>query len=170
MTGDSGFQRAAADAGARPAVLRPGEAARAIGIQPSTLRVYAQRFAELLGDDAAGSGRSGYRVFGERDVAVLRQAKALLERGFTYQDAAARLRETQPSRPAGARRRERSDGGRTDPDLAGRLAILEQAVDAWRALAEERAAEVAALRAELRALHERLAAPARYPQSRLRTR
>src|SRR5438094_8452026 len=107
MTSDSGFERPVAASGGRPAVLRPGEAARAIGIKSSTLRVYAQRFADLLGEDAAGSGRSGYRVFAERDVAVLREAKALLERGFTYEDAAARLRAAghgaEPGRSTAAR-------------------------------------------------------------------
>ena len=136
-------------------VMRPGEAGRAIGVKPSTLRVYAQRFADLLSEDASGSGHSGYRVFSQQDVALLRQARELLERGLTYERAASQLRGAgQGSRSAAPRRRE---GLRApDPEVGTRLAILEQAVQAWRALAEERAAEVAQLKRELRDLQERL--------------
>ena len=132
------------------ALLRPGEAGRAIGIKPSTLRIYAQRFADLLTDDAAG-GQGGYRVFTEADVAVLRQAKTLLERGFTYERAAAELRPAAST--SSGRRRERRAAPRDD--VGDRLAILEQAVQAWRALAEERGAEIAALKQELRELRAR---------------
>src|SRR5438128_8389381 len=95
--------------GGRTATMRPGEAGRAIGVKPSTLRVYAQRFAELLSEHATGSGDGGYRVFTEEDVALLREARALLERGFTYERAAAQLRGATSVRSAGARRRGRVD-------------------------------------------------------------
>ena len=95
-----------------PAVLRPGEAGRAIGIKPSTLRIYAQRFADLLSEDAGGSGHNGYRVFSQQDVALLRQARELLERGLTYERAASQLRgaghgSRAPSAPAPPRERPR---------------------------------------------------------------
>src|SRR3712207_1048540 len=80
------------DDGGAPTVMRPGEAGRAIGIKPSTLRVYAQRFADLLSDDAAGAGQNGYRVFSQEDVALLRRARELLERGLTYGRVAEQLR------------------------------------------------------------------------------
>ena len=139
-----------------PAVLRPGEAGRAIGVRPSTLRVYAQRFADLLSEDAGGSGHNGYRVFSQQDVALLRQARELLERGLTYDRAASQLRGAgHAARPAAASRRREPARG-SDGEVDGRMAPLEQAVQAWRALAEERAAEVAQLKRELRDLQERL--------------
>jgi DNA-binding transcriptional MerR regulator len=148
--------------GGTPAMLRPGEAGLAIGIKPSTLRVYAQRFADLLSDDAGGSGHNGYRLFSERDVALLREAKALLERGFTYQRAASQLRAAGhgPATPSAAPRRRGAERA-AEADVGGRLAILEQAVQAWRALAEERAAEVGQLKREVRDLQERLALASR---------
>ncbi|HEY3107579.1 MAG TPA: MerR family transcriptional regulator [Chloroflexota bacterium] len=157
--------------GAAPAVLRPGEAGRAVGVKPSTLRVYAQRFADLLSEDAGGSGHNGYRVFSEQDVALLRQARELLERGLTYERAASQLRGAgHGSRPSAAPRRR--EGARApDSGVDGRLAILEQAVQAWRALAEERAAEVRLLKQELRDLQERLALAQRAaPLTRARPR
>ena len=156
-------------AGGTPAVMRPGEACRAVGVKPSTLRVYAQRFADLLSEDAGGSGHNGYRVFTEQDVALLRQARELLERGLTYERAASQLRGAgHGARPLAAPRRR---DGAADSDVGARLAILEQAVQAWRALAEERAAEVALLKQELRDLQERLALAQRAaPPSRTRPR
>ena len=123
-------------------LYRPGEAGRMVGIKPSTLRVYAQRFAELLSDDATAADRPGYRLFTDQDVTLLRQAKELLDRGFTYERAAAQLRGQRPARPAAPPRRA--------PDISA----LDSAVQAWKALADERASEVAELRAEVRALRE----------------
>jgi DNA-binding transcriptional MerR regulator len=128
-------------------LYRPGEAGRMVGIKPSTLRVYAQRFAELLSDEATAADRPGYRLFTEQDVDLLRQARELLDRGFTYERAAAQLRGNRPTRPAQPGRR---SGSGTD------VSALEGAVQAWRALAEERGAEVSELRAEVRALREML--------------
>jgi DNA-binding transcriptional MerR regulator len=151
------------------AVLRPGEAGRAIGIKPSTLRIYAQRFADLLSEDAGGSGHNGYRVFSQQDVAVLRQARELLERGLTYERAASQLRGAGHGSRAPASPRRREGARAADPELGQRLAILEQAVQAWRALAEERAAEVAQLKRELRELQDHLAPPRRAaPSARAR--
>ena len=118
-----------------------------VGIKPSTLRVYVQRFAELLSDDATAADRPGYRLFTEQDVDLLRQARELLDRGFTYERAAAQLRGNRPTRPVPPPRR---SGGTAD------VSALESAVQAWRALADERGAEVTELRAELRALQEML--------------
>src|SRR5262247_857249 len=55
-------------------LYRPGEAGRAVGVKPSTLRVYVQRFSDLLSDDATAAERPGYRLFTERDVTLLKQA------------------------------------------------------------------------------------------------
>src|SRR5207248_9470540 len=147
------------------AVMRPGEAGRAIGVKPSTLRIYAQRFADLLSEDAGGSGHNGYRVFSQQDVALLRQARQLLERGLTYERAASHLRGAgHGSRPSAVPRR-REGARAADPEVGQRLAILDQAVQAWRALAEERAAEVAQLKQEVRDLQARLALERRAPPS-----
>jgi DNA-binding transcriptional MerR regulator len=133
----------------RDRFLRPGEAAEAIGIKPSTLRVYVQRFGELLSDDANAGERDGGRLYTERDVDTLRRARELIARGLTYERALAELR-------GGPSRRPRQvAGGESNPVTLG-LQALEQAVDAWRQLAEERADEIAQLRAELRRLQEML--------------
>lgn len=126
-------------------MLRPGEAAEAIGIKPSTLRVYVQRFADLLGDDATAA--DGHRFYSERDVETLRRAKELIARGLTYERAYRELR--------GAPRSKRVEAADTTPVIVG-LQALEQAVDAWRQLAEERANEIAGLRAEIQRLQEML--------------
>jgi DNA-binding transcriptional MerR regulator len=134
--------------------FRPGEAAEAIGIKPSTLRVYVQRFGELLGDDANAAERDGGRLYTERDIDTLRRAKELIARGLTYERALAELR-------GGAGRRGRPGAERPmasaepNPVVMG-LQALEQAVEAWRQLAEARADEIAELRAELRRLQDML--------------
>ncbi len=140
-------------------LLRPGEAAAAIGIKPSTLRVYVQRFGELLSTEVASAERPGYRLYTARDVELLRRAKEMLARGFTYERTAAELRPTAvaaPERPAARRR-----GRRTDDEAAENVGVLQSAIAAWRGLAEERAAEIATLRDEVRRLQELLVAQRR---------
>ena len=144
----------------RPVVFRPGEAGRLIGVQPSTLRIYAQRFGELLGSDAAGTERVGYRFYTQTDIDLLCRARELLARGFTYERTISELRSSQEEEAAMDRRRKTSRSTETvsshrsssGNDLSAQLAVLEQAVNAWRALAEERGAELAALRDENRQL------------------
>ena len=117
-----------------------------VGIKPSTLRVYVQRFGELLSDDATAADRPGYRLFTDQDVSLLKQARELLDRGFTYERAASQLRGSRPAKREPARRAVATSD----------VAALESAVEAWKALADARAAEVAELRAEVRALREML--------------
>ena len=134
-----------------------------VGIKPSTLRVYVQRFGDLLSDEATAADRPGYRLFTEQDVTTLRQARELLDRGFTYERATAQLRGQRPARPSTAAPPRRAPGSD--------LSALEGAVEAWKALAEERAAEVAELRAEVRALREMLLGQRRpTPIARIRHR
>jgi DNA-binding transcriptional MerR regulator len=139
------------------ALLRPGEAASAIGVKPSTLRVYVQRFAELLSEDASGD-RPGYRFYSARDVELLRHAKDLLGRGFTYERTIAELRgqvESAQGRSDGRRARgRRAEIETVQAQVANNVQILEHAVQAWRDLAEERSAEIADLRDQLRRLQE----------------
>ncbi|MHB1413625.1 MAG: MerR family transcriptional regulator [Chloroflexota bacterium] len=76
---------------------RPAEAAGELGVPSSTLRLYSVRFAPLLSDAAArpverAGGRPGFRLYNERDLAVLREGKRLLESGLTYQEALKELR------------------------------------------------------------------------------
>jgi len=132
----------------REDLLRPAEVASRLRIAANTLRVYSVRFAPLLGDRAARptagpGGRSGHRLYSEGDVVVLTRAHALVRGGATYEQALDRLRggAWAEARPSLVR------SGRTDDGSAEvQLAALQQAVEAWRALAEERAREVAELR------------------------
>ncbi len=142
----------------RDELLRPAEAAGRLGIAANTLRVYSVRFAALLGDPAArpaagAGGRSGHRLYSEGDVAVLARAHALVKGGATYEEALDRL-------VGGAQADARvapMRSGRTGDAAEGQLAALRQAVDAWRALAEERAREVEALRDRIAKLEAELA-------------
>jgi hypothetical protein len=77
---------------------------------------------------------------------VLRRARDLVAAGATYEEALAALRaEYGLPGPAAPRSVDLS------VDLAGHLATLQQAVDAWRSLAEERAREIGDLRTRLAA-------------------
>lgn len=76
---------------------RPAEAAASLGIPASTLRLYSVRFARLLSESAAapverGGGKPGYRLYSERDLALLREGKDLLAKGLTYDEALRELR------------------------------------------------------------------------------
>ena len=126
-------------------LLRPGDVARDLEIAANTLRVYSTRFGPVLTPSAArpaagGGGGSGHRLYSARDVAVLRRARDLVGAGATYEEALDQLR-GEYGVPAAA-------SGR-DGELAAHLATLQGAVDAWRALAEERTRELAEVRARL---------------------
>ena len=132
-------------------LLRPSEAAARLGMAANTLRVYSTRFAALLSPPAARptagrAGRPGHRLYSPEDVALLERARDLVAGGLTYEEALARLRSglapTDPARLAAGLLS-------SPPELAAHLTTLRQAVDAWRALAEERAREAAELRARL---------------------
>ncbi len=142
----------------RGELLRPAEAAARLGIATNTLRVYSVRFAPLLGEPAARpgtgtGGRSGHRLYSEGDIAVLSRAHALVESGATYEQALDRLRGGAQTDSGQSPVR----SGRTDGSAETQLAALRQAVDAWRALAEERAREVEALRGRVARLETELA-------------
>lgn len=74
----------------------PREAARLLGIPPSTLRTYATEFATLLSTEAGpiiteGSGRSRHRRYTDEDLVTLRRIKDLLEAGLSYEVARRQL-------------------------------------------------------------------------------
>lgn len=126
--------------------LRPAEVATRIGLAPSTLRLYSVRFAALLSPGAANpppsaDGRPGHRTYTRADVAVLQRAKALLDDGLTYDEALAALA---PNHLAAG-----GDLASTSAELRVYLEAFQQAVDAWRALAEERGREIGELRARI---------------------
>ncbi len=97
---------------------KPAEAANALGVPASTLRLYSVRFGSLLSATAArpverAGGKPGFRVYTEQDLAVLREGKALLERGLTYEEALQQLKRRW--RPRVLRRQEAA----AEPTLAG---------------------------------------------------
>ena len=109
-----------------PGSLAPREVEGILGIPPSTLRVYAARFASLLSSGAEGGLRPGGRGFGHRryttaDVAILEKIKALLDTGLSYDLVGAELGElTLPRRTA--RRRQISEPVRRGRRLERRVA------------------------------------------------
>ena len=68
-------------------LLQPHEAAKIIGIVPSTLRIWAPRYASFLSDYA----RRGRRTFTDRDIAVLKAIKAMTDENMQHADILARL-------------------------------------------------------------------------------
>ena len=139
-------------------LLRPSEAAARLGMAANTLRVYSTRFAALLSPSAARptagrAGRPGHRLYSSEDVTLLERARDLVAGGLTYEQALAQLRSgltpTDPARLA-------AGVPASPPELAAYLTTLQQAVDAWRALAEERAREAAELRARLESIRAEL--------------
>ena len=139
-------------------VYSPAEAATRLGLAGNTLRVYAVRFAPLLSTSATRAGQgSAHRQYSSEDLAVLARAKQLLATGCTYEEVLDRLGSSFGStsvRVGDTRRRSEAATG-ADPST---LPALLEAVRAWAALAEERAAENTALRARIAHLEELLAA------------
>ena len=143
-------------------LMRPGPAAARLGIAANTLRLYSVRFAACLSGTASAprsaGGGVGHRLYSAGDLAVLKRARELLASGLTYEEALARIR----GEGAGAHSSRRP---RTAPPLTGQrpeepganLVALQEAVDAWRALAEERGREAADLRQQVRGLEQLVA-------------
>jgi DNA-binding MurR/RpiR family transcriptional regulator len=84
-------------------LARAGEVAAQLGVAPATLRLWSNRFAELLGPDARrgadGAGAATHRRYSAADARLLAQVKALLGQGLTYAEVRRRLGEP-PAPPA----------------------------------------------------------------------
>jgi DNA-binding transcriptional MerR regulator len=67
------------------------EAAQLLGIAPTTLRRWNERFDALLSESAhqayAVGGKSVPRRYTEADIVILQRAKALIWRGYSYDQA-----------------------------------------------------------------------------------
>ena len=67
---------------------RPQQVARLLGIQPQTLRVWSNEFAEFLGDRArrvaASGARPGHRAYTEADLRTLTRVRQLLRNDASY--------------------------------------------------------------------------------------
>jgi DNA-binding transcriptional MerR regulator len=132
-------------------VYRPVEAAARLGIAGNTLRVYAARFAPVLSASAARqAGEAGHRQYTVDDLALLMRARQLLEAGATYEQALARLAGPPMAQTSGPEQASQSS------EAASGLAAMQEALGAWKALAEDRAREVAALRARMSELEQRV--------------
>ena len=131
--------------------IRPSEAARRLGVAPNTLRVYSSRFSSLLSSTAGAprasrSGGAAHRLYSPSDLEILDEAKGLLSTGLTYEQALSKLTARIVGKEDAVARRRSGQFSRENPDLPD-LRTLQDALDAWRSLAEERGREVAELRA-----------------------
>lgn len=140
---------------------------------PSTLRVYSTKFAELLSEAASNppvsaDGRTGHRLYSDRDLVILAKAKELLGRGLTYDQALAELRPTYASPTVRARTVSTGNGGGTvagvtSSQVESLLAPLldgiqsaQKVAESWQALATERSRENEELKERLRVLESRV--------------
>lgn len=152
---------------------KPAEAAKRLGMPPSTLRVYSTKFAELLSDGASNppvsaDGRTGHRLYSDRDLTILSKAKELLARGLTYDQALAELRVIYPAPRGRGRSLGQGNGGaaagmvgasQVETLLAPLTAGIQNALkaaEAWQALATERSRENDELKEQVRAVEARL--------------
>lgn len=101
-------------------------AAQRVGITTATLRAWERRYGVI----APHRSESGYRLYGDHDVAVLRSMKQLVDQGWSAGLAAAeaiRLDRAQPAHEVAAEAR--GDGAGPSADLAERLTTAASALD-----------------------------------------
>jgi hypothetical protein len=150
-------------------------------MQASTLRVYSTKFAPLLSLSAcqpvaAPGGRHSSRLYSSTDIAILSQAKELLSKGITYQQALEELllslpgasaRTISPTSSTGAKSPQNTSvmmATSTEPVVkaaanalvAASLAHCERLAQEWQSLAEERAKESLQLRERIRELEDEI--------------
>ena len=152
--------------------LKPAEAAKRLGMPPSTLRVYSTKFGEMLSDAASNppvssDGRTGHRLYSDRDLVILAKAKEALARGLTYDQALAELRTVYAPAKVRARTAPSGNGGSPASLTAGHVEAMmaplmagiqnaQRAAEAWQRLAEERARENEELKERLRAVEMKI--------------
>ncbi|MER7559855.1 MerR family transcriptional regulator [Nocardioides sp. NPDC126508] len=103
-------------------------AAQRVGITTATLRAWERRYGVI----APHRSESGYRLYGEHDVAVLRSMKHLVDQGWSAGLAAAeaiRLDRAQPAHATTADTPAAGGGTQPSPDLPGRMRIAAAALD-----------------------------------------
>ncbi|EGD41542.1 B12 binding domain/transcriptional regulator, MerR family [Nocardioidaceae bacterium Broad-1] len=103
-------------------------AAERVGITTATLRAWERRYGVI----APHRSESGYRLYGERDVAVLRSMKHLVDQGWSVGLAAAeaiRLDREQPDHLPTAEARDGGSHTQPSPGLARRLTVAAAALD-----------------------------------------
>lgn len=101
-------------------------AAQRVGITTATLRAWERRYGVI----APHRSESGYRLYGDHDVAVLRSMKQLVDQGWSAGLAAAeaiRLDRAQPAREIAVEGR--ANGTGPSPDLTQRLTSAASALD-----------------------------------------
>lgn len=152
---------------------KPAEAARKLGMPPSTLRVYSTKFTELLSETASNppvtaDGRTGHRLYCDRDLVILAKAKEALGRGLTYEQALGELRPLYASsrsrgRPGGAGNGSVANGAAYSNHIEALIAPLvasiqsaQKAAESWQALAVDRAKENEELRERIRSIESKV--------------
>jgi len=143
-------------------LYHPREVAEALGLAPSTLRIYAARFQDLLSPDARPARpddgrRARHRRYTSDDVVVLQRAKALLDAGLTYDAVSRQIKgdgdpiaiQWQTTVSSSVRRR------RSAADAAAHAAV--PSIDSEDILTRANAAVAAAIGPVLQSIEERLA-------------
>jgi MerR family transcriptional regulator, repressor of the yfmOP operon len=131
--------------------LRIGEIAKRVGTTPRTIRYY-EEIGLLPAEGARESGR--HRLYGERDVARLRDALRLKELLGVSLDELKELLEAEETRAA-----LREEWHHGDPDAARRRALLDESLghlERQLELVRRRRDEIAALESDLAATRRRV--------------
>jgi DNA-binding transcriptional MerR regulator len=100
-------------------------AAQRVGITTATLRAWERRYGVI----APHRSESGYRLYGDHDVAVLRSMKQLVDQGWSAALAAAEAIRLDRAQPAHEIAAAPGDGASSSSDLAERLTTAASALD-----------------------------------------
>ncbi|MER6973022.1 MerR family transcriptional regulator [Nocardioides sp. NPDC000445] len=100
-------------------------AAQRVGITTATLRAWERRYGVI----APHRSESGYRLYGDHDVAVLRSMKQLVDQGWSAALAAAEAIRLDRAQPAHEIAAAPGDGASSSSDLVERLTTAASALD-----------------------------------------